>query len=346
MKKIIINGKFMADRMQGIVRYAREITSELDHICNDMDIELVVPEETEIDLVLENIKVVSFGKHHGIAWEQMDFAKYVRKHKDAVALNYCNVAPIFAPAGITVIHDIMYKVNPGDYSSFRNRLSRMWHVYQYRLVTKREKKVVTVSNFSKSEIERIYPVVHGKMEVVPNGWQHVLKYKDNPNWEEKYAFLSSKQYFFSLSTLAKNKNGKWIIEVAKKNPKEVFAIAGKYYETEDIKIPDNVHMLGFISDEDACSLIKNCRAFIHPSLYEGFGIPPLEALALGAQVISSNSTSLPEVLGKSARYIDPRNTNVSLENILDTEVENRSVALERYAWNKSAEKLLKILREC
>ena len=103
-------------------------------------------------------------------------------------------------------------------------------------------------------------------------------------------------------------------------------------------------MLGFISDEDACALIKNCRTFIHPSLYEGFGIPPLEALALGVDVICSNSTAMPEVLGKSVHYINSLDWNVNLEELLMQPVEHRERVLERFSWKKSAEVLLNFMR--
>ena len=155
--------------------------------------------------------------------------------------------------------------------------------------------------------------------------------------------MKPKEYFFSLSTLSRNKNGKWIIENAKYNPDCVYAIAGKYYETDKFEISPNVYMLGFISDEDACALIKNCRAFIHPSLYEGFGIPPLEALALGAEVIASNVTSLPEVLCNSVYYINPLDWNINLDALLTQSVEFREQALKQFSWEKSAEMLKNIL---
>ena len=330
-KKYVINGKFLADRMQGIVRYAREITKSLDK-CLDGDIEitLLAPIDAKDMPDLKNIKVETIGKHTGMVWEQTDLRKYLKKHKDVTCINFCNICPLFVQPGITTIHDIMYKVNPQDYKTFRNKLSRYWHMFQYWYIARHEKAITTVSNFSKGEIEKHYPRARGKVAVIPNGWQHVLEYKESLDWQERYPFLKPKEYFFSLSTLSRNKNGKWIIENAKYNPDCVYAIAGKYYETDKFEIPANVHMLGFISDEDACALIKNCRAFIHPSLYEGFGIPPLEALALGAEVIASNATALPEVLGESVHYIGPTEAKIKLSDILAYPEKNAKEALNKY----------------
>lgn len=336
-KKYVINGKFLADRMQGIVRYAREMTKALDKCLEgDITITLLAPNDAKDIPHLKNIKVKIIGKHTGMLWEQTDLRYYLKMHKEVTCINFCNICPLFVQPGITTVHDVMYKANPQDYRTLRNKLSRYWHMFQYWYIAKHEKAITTVSNFSKREIEKYYPAAKGKITITPNGWQHVLEYKESTDWQERYPFLKPKEYFFSLSTLSRNKNGKWIIENAKYNPDCVYAIAGKYYETDKFEIPQNVHMLGFISDEDACALIKNCRAFIHPSLYEGFGIPPLEALALGAEVISSNATALPEVLGKSVHYIEPNDFCVDLSKVMQTTVNDADEVLGGYSWEKSA----------
>lgn len=346
MTQYLINGKFMAERMQGIVRYSREILGELDKLLDEsMSVTLLVPPDARDVPAYANIHVLSIGRRTGIAWEQFDLGGYARRQRDYLLINLCNVAPFGLKPGITAIHDIMYKVNPSHYVTLRNKLSRLWHIAQYRYLFGHERAIVTVSEFSKREIEAHYPQARGKITVVPDAWQHVLKYRESGDWRERYPFLSEKGFFFSMATLAKNKNGRWIIETARSNPKEVFAIAGKKYETEDLEIPANVHMLGFISDEDACAMIRHCKAFVYPSIYEGFGLPPLEALALGAEVISSNSTSLPEVLGDSAHYIDPYDYSVNLESILAEPVASRESALERYGWDKSARELLRVIKE-
>ena len=345
MQTFVVNGKFMADRMQGIVRYGREILNCLDVILTkDIHVILAIPVNAKEVPNYKNIEIVMLGTKSGILWEQFDLGSYMRKHKSYTLINFCNVTPFFIQPGITVVHDIMYKTFPDNYKSLRNRLSRAWHCLQYRYVFKHEKQIITVSEFSRSEIIKSFPVAKNKIVVIPNGWQHVLKYSENQDWQEKYSCLKAGEFFFSLATLAKNKNGKWIIEIAMKNPKFMFAMGGKIYEEDLKELPQNVKLLGFVSDDDACSLMKNCRAFLFPSLYEKFGIPPLEALAQGADVISSNTSSMPEVLGKSVYYVDPYDYDVSIESLLKENVDPKEIALSKYGWDKSAAQLLDVIR--
>lgn len=342
---IIINGRFMEDRMQGLVRYARELLSAMDLLIDvPMDITLLIPPTAHDVPDFKKIRVVQAGSRGGIIWEQTVLRKYVRRHRDSFCLNLCNVTPLFVQPGITAILDIMYKVNPSHYTTLRNRISRLWHCLQYSYITRHEKTVITISEFCRKEIESHYPKAKGRIKVVPCAWQHVLAFRESTDWKERYPFLEEKKFFFSLATLSKNKNGRWIMEAAVKNPQETFAVAGKHYETEYTDIPGNVHMLGYISDEDACSLMKHCRAFIFPSIYEGFGLPPIEALALGAEVISSNTSSLPEVLADSVHYIDPHDTEVDLNELMKEKTGVREHSLGQFSWEKSAGLLLKILK--
>lgn len=344
-KHTVINGRFMEDRMQGLVRYARELLAALDPIAENEGIVLLVPPTAHDVPEYRNIQVQKIGTKGGIRWEQTDLRKYIRNNKDTVCVNLCNVTPFFVRPGITAILDIMYKVNPGHYTTLRNRISRYWHMLQYSYITRHEKKIITISQFCRDEIEKHYPVTKGKIEVIPCAWQHVEQFAESADWQERYPFLQDKAFFFSLATLSRNKNGRWIIEAAKKNPGAVFAMGGKLYETEYDAIPQNVHMLGYITDEDACALMKHCKAFIFPSLYEGFGLPPLEALALGAEVISSDRTSLPEVLSDSVHYIHPDNPEVDLDALMSEPVGDREHALSQFSWTRSAENLLDLIRE-
>ena len=343
MRRIIINGKFMADSVLGIGRYAREVTNALDGLLEKGDkVWLAVPNNAADIPAYRHIKVITYGKRKGILWEQTDLRRFAAFHKDAVLLNLCNTAPFFPGDSVTVIHDIMYRVNPGDYTTLRNKLSRLWHCLQYSYLCRHEKAIATVSEFSKNDIERCYPKARGKVSVTYSAWQHILRTRPSADWQERFPGLKSGEFLFTLSTISRNKNGRWIIEEAKRNPSFTFAVAGKIYENEYNELPPNVQLLGFVSDGEVCALMKNCRAFIFPSLYEGFGLPPLEAMALGARVIATNAASVPEILGNAATYIDPVRNDYDLEELLSAPAPDTSQTLSRYSWEKTAA-LLKML---
>ena len=108
MLSIAINGKFLSERMQGIVRYARELVRALDDVLDETDrVELVVPPNAHDVPPLRNIAVVPWGRHAGIVWEQLDFARYLRRHRDLVALNLCNVAPLLSRPGVTTMQGVL-----------------------------------------------------------------------------------------------------------------------------------------------------------------------------------------------------------------------------------------------
>ena len=143
--------------------------------------------------------------------------------------------------------------------------------------------------------------------------------------------------------MTKRKNVKWVIEYAKKNPKDMFVLSGKIpaddsYDLSYANSLDNVKYLGYISDEQIVALYKNCKAFIFPSIYEGFGMPPMEAMAVGAKAIVSKASCLPEVYEDTVFYIDPFDTNINLDKLLrEQPVSSAEKVLNKYSWKASAE---------
>ena len=124
-------------------------------------------------------------------------------------------------------------------------------------------------------------------------------------------------------------------------------IAGKFSESFG-EIPkyenyDNVLFLGYVRDEELKSLMKYCKAFIFPSYYEGFGIPPMEALSVGSKAIVSDIPVHHEIYGNSVYYIDPYNADVNLDNLLKGHVDNADMVLKEYSWKKSAALLKDLL---
>lgn len=352
LKKIIINGRFVSQRITGVQRYAIEVTKELDKMASGilLPIEIAIPvvhDDSALETVLQlekkmhNIKIVRIGKRHGIAWEQLDLAKYIHK-ENALGIYFCNAVPIFAPPGFVCIHDITYKVNPQFVTTWRLKIIQLWNKLQFHVATKKSLHIFTVSEFSRRQISEVYNVPMEKITNTYSAWQHYNTEIAPPDTLDAFPMLHDKGYYFAMATLAANKNFKWIIENARYNPNSIYAMAG-HVDKQKLgdtlgKIPSNVFLLGYVSDNDAKILLKHCKAFLFPSLYEGFGLPPLEALAMGAPIICSNVASLPEVYGDGAHYIDPYDANVNLDAILCEPVAPAQSVLDKYSFKKIATK--------
>lgn len=344
MKEVVINGKFMSQKITGVQRCAREILSELDKLLSD-DIHVILAVDANAKNVpcYYNIEVRQIGKITGTLWEQITLPNFVKKRK-AICSSLCNASPLLTP-NIVIIHDVSFKINPSYYS----KKLYLWYNLIFALTIKRIKKIITVSEFSKKEIVKCYHIDPNRITVIYNSWQHMDRIEASNNTFEKYNSLRSGNYYFSMSTLAANKNFKWILNVAKNNPDEVFAIAGGgklkgAAEAEGFVNLPNIHFLGYVSDEDAKTLMANCKAFLFPTLYEGFGLPPLEAIACGCKkIVVSDTPCMHEIYGDCAEYVDPYNPNVDLDKLISESVADSSKILDKYSWHESARLLLRVI---
>lgn len=332
MAKIIINGRFLTRRITGVERFAHEIVSALDQLVAPGQVELACPPETKNLPQLTNISVVRVGKFHNQLWEHVSFALYVARSR-AVSLNLCNVAPLMSP-GIVCIHDMKVRATP----QFFSKKFLLWYRILFGNAARRAKKILTVSEFSKSEIIKFYKLTSDKVVVVPNGWQHFEKISYDEQTLTKFQ-LEKERFFFSLCSLDPNKNFKWLAESARLNPSKTFIVAGGVNKTvfaDDFgfRCPKNMKLIGYVSDEEAKTLMRDCEAFLFPSFYEGFGIPPLEAICAGTKcVVVSDIPVMHEILGKSAVYINPDEPCVLLSSSAAS-YENQLKSL--YSWQKSA----------
>lgn len=364
---IIINGRFLLHRVTGVERFAGELIAGLDEFAKNGELELAVPPGVaqEVLPVYHNIRVVQVGKLRDRLWEHISFPIYVKKRK-AVSLNLCNTAPLPSP-GIVCICDAKTRARP-EFFSWKFLL---WYKFLMWNETRRAIHILTISEFSKKELCRYYSVTPDRISVIPCAWQHFQRVQPDKNALSRYG-LKEGQYYFAMSSLEPNKNIDWIRRAAEKNPAYVFAVAGKMNPevfaaegagaaktvgirkrqvSERERIAEaahssarNVRLLGYVSDGAAKELISRSSGFLYPSFYEGFGIPPLEALSAGANpVFVSDTEVMHEVFEDAVRYVNPLGRGEEL--VLGQPAEEAIVrkVLGKYSWRESARRLYKFL---
>jgi len=276
-------------------------------------------------------------------------------------------APLVYPGQlITTVHDVCHVAMRQFFPGF---LKRVYSRDFLRLVLHKANFVITVSQFSKSEIINFYQTPAEKITVIYPGYDRLTYHSKIPKTKQlqvrkKYGITG--KYFLYVGTLQPRKNlGKLIEAFAKLKNKQVkLVIGGKkgwlydqiFEQTRDLLLENRVLFLGFVANEDLPGLIKGSQAYVLPTLYEGFGMPPVEAQAVGTPVVISRVSSLPEVIGESGIYIEDPNfvssIQEALEKVLSLKKSEREAIIEsgkentkRFDWNLSAAKILEILHQ-
>lgn len=346
--KYAFNGRFLTKKMTGQERFAYELISHLDKICEKGEF-CVVTSELAKDLPQwENIEIIRTGNLKREVWEQFCLGPYLRKHH-LKCVNLTTTFPLLH-ADVVCLHDAMiFEIGRMFVGSLYGFAGLFWKRLLFRIAKLTASKILTVSDYSRCKLNEILGIPKEKIFVVYNAWQH---FQDVATDDRVFQRLPSNihrgEYFFSLSSLTPQKNFIWIMEVAKRNPQLQFVVTGKAegftkLGTDNLAM-NNIHFTGYLTDGEIKALMSGCRAFIHPAIYEGFGIPPLEAMSCGAEVIVSTATCLPEIYGKSAHFIDPYDYDVDLERLLSESVAPSSEVLDKYNWEREAEKLYELLK--
>ena len=345
---VVVNARFLTQGVTGVQRFAMEICLRLKHLLKD--VEFVTPNDViQKDAFRElNAKIV--GSHHGHLWEQLDLPKYLKSRGKPLLVNLANTAPLFYKNKIVTVHDVAYKVFPQTYpKSF---------LLYYNLMIPRllngSRHVVTVSQFSKEEICRYYHIDNNKVSVVYNAVSEHFK---------PLRSTGDTAYFLAVSSMNYRKNFIYILDAFCKyqemGGKESLYIIGdlknaSFKEIDLCKYSSNpkIKFLGRVSDEELIKFYSNAVAFVYPSLYEGFGIPPLEAQACGCPAICAQASCLPEVFGDSVLYCNPYDSDslvcafkkiVSDKDLRKSLCEKGNINTGKYSWEKSAKKLRDII---
>ena len=350
MKKIYINGRFLTQNITGVQRYAIEIVKAIDKYLNDNRLngeykfEIVCPKNIKQELVLRNINIKQIGKLKGHLWEQIELPLYV---KDKFLFNFCNCAPLIKKNQMLVIHDAAVSAMPNSYSF----LFKVWYKFMFYILGQRLNKIFTVSNFSKRELNKYFSIDLNKIEVVYSAYDHIINIKPDESIFQKIN-IKKKNYVLAVSSLNPSKNFKLILETAKSMPEVNFIIAGgsnsNVFKAQGFKITKNMKFIGYVTDEELVALYKYASCFVYPSLYEGFGLPPLEAIYFNCPVIVSDIDVFKEIYGNNVLYCDKNKVSSLKEKILylynnKNAISNEQI-LNKYKWNNTLNNILKELK--
>ena len=349
---IYVNTRFLSQPITGVQRFAIEISLQLKKLYGD-EITFLAPRNILLNDYTKKLCPIIIGNHVGHLWEQFDLAKYMKNRRESILLCLCNTSPILIRNKLVVLHDITFIRYPRTFAiSFR-----IFYRVLLPLTIKTSRIICSVSEFSAKEISDYYNYP-GKIYIVYNAV--------NPVFTNETNRLKKDQYLLAVSSFKENKNFSFILDVFNAVSKKccniklyiVGDLNSKNFKTINIDSAlknENVRVLGRVTDVDLIKLYSNARAFLFPSLYEGFGIPVLEAQACGCPVIASNTSSLPEVLGESALLLPPDDKQLWYENIVELcgndLLKERLVSLglkniQRFSWEKSAEVVANAISVC
>lgn len=340
---IYINGRFLTKAVTGVQRFAIEVVKQLDRMNLKEKIIILVPQDMQETFDLKNIEILKVGKLKGNLWEQVSLPMFLCGKQNYKLLNLCNLGPLLNP-GYVAIHDISFKTN----SQHLNWKFSLYYRLLTRLNIKRYKHIYTVSEFSKNEIIKNYKVNKDKISVTYNAAEHLNNIEIDYTIINKLN-LEGKKFAFSLGSKSLHKNHKFIEKCAKNNPDFLFVVSGdnnsKVFNSEDQEELKNIIYTGRITDSQMKGLYSTCKAFIFPSLYEGFGIPPLEAMICGCKnVVVSNIPVFKEIYADNVKYIDLKDEENESKNILEKINQNIIInehEIKKYTWLRTTEIIMK-----
>lgn len=349
----------------GIGRYAYELSKALYSI--EDDIKIVIRKEdkelfnfaSEDDLII--IENINSGAKRNI-YEQFKLPFLIKKMYPNAVLHYPDsMAPLLSRNKVVItVHDIAFKTLT-DVFTWKTKL---WKNFATSLSLKKANKIIAISQYTKKEIVKYYGSKYeSKIDVIYNGFNDFSNEEINlKNVRNNILNLKDNKYILTVSTISPRKNIDGLIKAynnieGKKDYKLVIAGAyGWLYEdviklVDYLKLKDNVIFTGKINDDELKYLYKNCDLFTYLSFYEGFGLPPLEAMSYGKTCIVSNTSSLPEVIGEAGVMVNPYDLNEIITNI-NKELKNKSISIgnienniSKFSWKYCSQRTNNLLKK-
>jgi glycosyltransferase involved in cell wall biosynthesis len=333
--KIVVNGRCFTRRITGVERYARKISK-----CMEPSPRIIKPRKI-------------LGQISGHLWEQ--FVLHTQIQKNEVLWSPANTGPWTISNQVITIHDASVFDHP---EWFRPSFAA-WTRLSWRILAKRVKVIITVSNFSCERLIHHLQIPGHNIHVIPNGVGEPFKPQSKKNIDDvRKKYNLQKPYFLFVGTHQPRKNLAGVFGAFEKlnSSTHLLAIAGEKGKVfaKSVSLIGNptYNTLGYVPDSDLPALYSGASATLAISLYEGSGLTALEAMACGAPIIASNTTAFPEVTGDAALLVDPLNSN-ELADAMKNITENKLLAntlrergLQRaaqFTWEESARKTQSLL---
>lgn len=353
--EVLINGRFLGQRVTGVQRYARETLQALDGLLGagagaGLRWTVLVPRGTPVP-ALRHLAVEPLGRLQGHAWEQIELAWRARA---GLLFSFGFTGPWLTRRQIVTVHDAAVVRWPQSFNAtFR-------HAYRLLVsrIAARAPRTMTVSQFSAAEAVACFDAPPERVRVTSEGWQHLLHVDADDAVLERHG-LRGRAFALAVSSPTPSKNFAAIAAALASlgDDAPLCVVAGAADPAvfrAEAGGSARLLRIGYVSDAALKALYRAATCFVFPSFYEGFGIPPLEAMACGCPVIASTAPALREVCGDAALYFDPTRPEQLAAQLravfADDALRERlraagAVRLGHYSWRAAAERNLAAIRE-
>lgn len=353
----------------GIGQFAYELLSQFASLKPQgitFHIYLKRPPLSDMPRQHEGLRYVVFGPKP--LWTQLalPFHLYFKGPKPDVFFSPSHYAPRFSPVPTVVsVMDLSYLFFPELFNRSDLKQLKSWTAYSVR----NAKKIITISDSSKDDIIKAYSVPDKRVAVVYPGIKPSVSLTPHiySMQELKAKYHLENPFILFVGTLQPRKNIARLIEAFSRLPADVLAktdlviVGKKGWQYEDILaapekygVTKRVKFLNFVSDDDLAELYKQAKCYVLPSLYEGFGLPILEAMKNDCPVITSNVSSLPEAGGDAALYVNPTDvqeiSSTMAKLLTDSSLRQKLIEkgrqhIKKFSWEKTAKETLALLQE-
>lgn len=358
---IFFNGKFLAQSLTGVQRYAIELLQAFDALlsagafCAPEPVVLIVPSQRIQPLpALRSIQVreVPSGNLH--LWEQVQLLRAARGH---MLINLAGSTPLVKFGQICTFHDAAVFDVPTSFSANFVR----WYRWLFKVQGRLSRRVLTVSAFSKERLVRHLGIGAEKVSIVHCGADHMRRQDADASVLDKLA-VEKRRYFLAVGSANPSKNFARLIEAfaGLEAPHARLVVVGGSnasvfaHSSQAAHEDPRIVRAGRLSDGEIKALYSHALAYVFPSTYEGFGLPPVEAMFCDCPVLAARAASIPEICGSGAAYFDPYSVDdmrAALQRALHDEVwleELRRAGSERaprFSWHTAALGLAGVLCE-